>query len=78
MAIENFKPETITGIKILAKKLKKRDGIKHSEALDAAARQAGFSSYLDARKGLGEPSAQPGPILPGWALAEQLRRSGDL
>lgn len=48
MEIENLKPKKIVGIKSLAKKIKKRDGITHTKALDAAARQAGFASYQDA------------------------------
>ncbi len=52
MGFENLKPGTIAGIKSLAKQIKKRDGITHAQALDAAARQAGFASYKDAFKKL--------------------------
>lgn len=48
MKIEDLKPKTVSGIKSLAKKLKKRDGITYALALEAAARQAGFASYKDA------------------------------
>lgn len=57
--IEHLRPKTITGIKNLAKDLKKRDGIQHYRALDAAARQAGFDTFSHARAVLLAEEAQP-------------------
>lgn len=49
-----LRPTTIQGIKSLAKRLKKDRGITHSEALNAAAVQAGFGNYRHAQNELGE------------------------
>lgn len=43
-----FKPETIAGIKRLAKKIKRSEGLAHSAALDRAAKQAGYQNYKHA------------------------------
>lgn len=51
--LEKLKPTTLAGVKRLAQQLKKRDGIKHAEALKKAAQQAGFASYQDAQSKLG-------------------------
>lgn len=45
-------PKTIDGIKRLAKFIKKRDGIKHHEALNKAAEQAGFRNFKHAQNAL--------------------------
>lgn len=48
MLTDNISPNTIDGIKSLAKAIKKREGIKHAEALDQAALQAGYSNFRKA------------------------------
>lgn len=73
MEYDDFTPRTVTGIKILAKKLKKRDGIRHAEALDAAARQGGWNSYADAREALEDQTVPAEQVLPGHAFADLLR-----
>lgn len=54
MELAQLKPSTLAGIKQLAKQLKKRDGIIHGQALDAAAKQAGWTSYREAHAALAE------------------------
>lgn len=46
-------PKTIEGIKSLAKSIKKAHGVPHHEALNTAAKQAGFANFHDAHKALG-------------------------
>ncbi|MCJ9428566.1 hypothetical protein [Kordiimonas marina] len=48
MALEDIKPTTIEGIKRLAKQLKKAEGLKHTDALNRAARQAGYADFAQA------------------------------
>ena len=45
---------TIHGLKRAAKRLKKEQGIKHADALDRVARDAGFQSYQHALRSLGD------------------------
>ena len=45
---EEIRPTTLTGVKRLAKTIKKERGISHNEALKIAARQAGWLSYIEA------------------------------
>lgn len=40
MLIDGPRPTTLVGVKRLAKQLKKTNGIKHSDALDLAAKSA--------------------------------------
>lgn len=47
-----LKPTTLDGIKRLAKQIAKRDDIKHVFALEAAAKQAGYHDFRQARKKL--------------------------
>lgn len=47
-----IKPSTLNGVKQLAKKISKAEGIPHTKALDVAARQAGYENYRHARKEL--------------------------
>ena len=54
MSEKSVRPSTIDGIKSLAKSLKRDNGIKHSEALDCAARAAGFSNFIHANRELGD------------------------
>jgi hypothetical protein len=47
-------PSTIGGIKRLAWRMKKEQGIQHARALDNAAQQAGFSNYIHALRELSD------------------------
>lgn len=47
--LNELKPKTLDGIKNLATGIKKRDGIKHHEALELAAKQAGYQNYRHAQ-----------------------------
>lgn len=46
-------PKTLSGIKQLAKKLKRSCGCSHTEGLDMAARQAGYENYRHALNSMG-------------------------
>jgi len=70
MDYANLKPTTLSGIKQLAKRLKKRDGIAHAKALEAAAQQAGYPSYQAAHDDL--PEQDEYDVLPGSALGDAL------
>ncbi len=59
MSMEQLRPKTIAGIKNLAKAIRKRDGITHSEALDAASVQARFSNFKHAQRVLGSSTFIP-------------------
>ncbi len=48
MSSEAIRPSTMDGIKRLAKSLKVERGIQHTQALDAAARAAGFENFRHA------------------------------
>jgi len=50
MLIEGIRPTTLTGVKRLAKDLKKSKGIKHSDALDMAAQSANCENFRHAQK----------------------------
>ncbi|WP_417818786.1 DUF5623 domain-containing protein [Tritonibacter scottomollicae] len=50
MLIEDIRPTTLTGVKRLAKDLKKTKGIKHSDALDMAAQSANCENFHHAQK----------------------------
>lgn len=50
MKLEDVKPSTMEGLKRLANKLKKQDGVQHAAALDKAAKQAGFQNFSHANK----------------------------
>lgn len=54
MNLEDIKPSTIGGIKRLAKGIKKARQIKHMEALELAAKQAGYQNYRHAQNALAE------------------------
>ncbi|WP_172451930.1 glyoxalase superfamily protein [Sphingobium sp. SA916] len=49
---------TINGLKRAAKRLKKEQGIKHADALERVARDAGFRNYHDAQKALSTGSEE--------------------
>lgn len=74
MDYDHLRPKTLRGIKNLAKTLKKRDGIPHAQALEAAARQAGWDCYERARQALAERDDVQDDILPGSAFADLLRK----
>lgn len=50
--LRDQRPTTLSGIKSLAKKLKKLTGLQHSHALDAASRQAGHRNWQDALRSM--------------------------
>lgn len=52
MLDQNSRPRNLGDLKRLAKTLKKEMGIKHSAALELAARRGGFQHYHHARKAL--------------------------
>jgi len=52
MLTEKIRPSTINGIKRLTKQLKKANSIPHHEALDIAAKAAGYENYNHARNSL--------------------------
>lgn len=57
MFIEDIKPTTLTGVKRLAKQLKKTKSITHSEALELAAKSANCASFHHAQRTLPVRSA---------------------
>jgi hypothetical protein len=67
MSNEDIRPTSIVGIKRLAKSLKAESGIPHHQALNLAARRAGFENFRHAGKQLPTlPSARTAP--PGHRL----------
>ncbi|MBL3576182.1 DUF5623 domain-containing protein [Rhodovulum sulfidophilum] len=56
MNIDALTPTTIEGVKRLANKLKKANGLQQSAALDRAAAQAGFRDFREAHLVLSAPS----------------------
>lgn len=64
MSNDHIRPSSIEGIKQLAKRLKKSDGIQHAAALDKASNAAGFENYKHALRSLAQPDAlQPLAVL---------------
>ncbi|WP_245315606.1 DUF5623 domain-containing protein [Bradyrhizobium neotropicale] len=61
MSNDYIRPSSIEGIKQLAKRFKKSDGIRYAAALDKAARVAGFQNYKHARRQGGDGFAGPRP-----------------
>lgn len=51
-------PSTVDGIKRLAKALKREFNITHHQALDEAARKAGFQNFLHAKRAITTIAAQ--------------------
>lgn len=47
-----LKPTTLEGLKTLAKRIKRERGIQHAAALEVAAKQAGYTSFHEARAAL--------------------------
>ena len=60
---EDRQPSSIDSIKRRAKAIKAQSGVQHKDALEAAARQAGFSNYTNARTTLARPG-RPLPAIP--------------
>lgn len=58
MLTTNVHPSSLTGIKRLAKQLKKADGLPHHEALDKASQIASFENYAHARASLNQGAIQ--------------------
>lgn len=58
MLVENIRPSTIIGIKRLASRIKKSEGVTHKQALSLAARAASFENFEHARKVLENGSAR--------------------
>lgn len=56
----DIKPKTVSGIKQLAKRIADEQGIRHTEALEVASRQAGFENFKHAKRKL-EADAVRGP-----------------
>ncbi len=52
MLIDGLRPTTLVGVKRLAKQLKKTNGIKHSDALDLAAKSAACANFRHAQRTL--------------------------
>ncbi|WP_244486029.1 MULTISPECIES: DUF5623 domain-containing protein [Bradyrhizobium] len=53
MSHDHIRPSSIEGIKQLANRLKKANGLKHSVALDMASKAAGCENFTHARRSLG-------------------------
>lgn len=49
---ETLRPTTLEGIKRLAKRIGREQGLRHAEALEVAAKQAGYATYHAARQAL--------------------------
>lgn len=54
MEADRKPPTTLEGVKRLAKRLKRENGITHTRALNRAAEQAGFIDFDDARRKLAD------------------------
>lgn len=80
MMIGDVRPTTLDGVKSLAAQLRKRHGLKHAEALDAAARAAACGNFRHAQKVLpmrGSGLARPYVLLTiYWCDREQRYRVG--
>jgi hypothetical protein len=59
-------PSTILGISRLAKSIRQQRGIKHTQALEAAARVAGFQSFKHAKRAL-SASATADTLVPAFS-----------
>ena len=62
MLITSIRPSTVDGIKQLAKKIKRERSTTHTEALDAASRQAGYENFVHARRQLSTPETESFPV----------------
>ncbi|MGF7170809.1 hypothetical protein FHS91_002497 [Sphingobium xanthum] len=59
MLIEDIRPSTIAGIKRLARRISKAEGVPHKEALERAARAASFENLKHAKAVLAAASRPP-------------------
>jgi hypothetical protein len=50
MLIDDVRPTTLSGVKRLAAQLRKKQGLKHSVALDLAAKAASFTNFRNAKR----------------------------
>lgn len=57
--LDDLKPTTLSGIKRLATRLKRSDGLTHQDALDEAARRSGFENLRHAQNMLAGAGARP-------------------
>lgn len=64
--IDHLKPQSITGIKTLAKDLKRRDGLPLHIAQDRASQQAGYGNYRHALKELGRAGGHSEQLQAFW------------
>lgn len=66
--IEHSLSKTLHGIKVLAKDLKKAEGLQHARALDRAAVRAGYQNFRHARNQLAclGPRPRSEPVVPTW------------
>lgn len=62
MSNDHIRPSSIEGIKQLAKRLKRADGLQHAAALDKASRSAGFENYKHALRRLDDTVGPPRPV----------------
>lgn len=80
MLIGNVRPTTLEGVKSLAAQLRKEQGVKHSVALDLAAKAANCTNFRNAQKVLpkrGTPLSRSYVLLTRyWYDKEQKHRSG--
>lgn len=80
MLIDGPRPTTLVGVKRLAKQMKKTMGIKHSEALDLAARSADCVNFRHAKRTLpvgGSANSRPYVFLTiYWSDKKQGHRCG--
>ena len=53
MVIASIRPSTLDGVKQLAKKIRREQNITHTQALEAASRQAGYENFVHAKRQLG-------------------------
>lgn len=61
---EQLRPITVEGLKRLADRLQTTSNMKRAQALDQAARQAGFQNFTHARRSIGEGPAGAAPVPP--------------
>ncbi|MDG1581008.1 DUF5623 domain-containing protein [Pseudomonas sp. GOM6] len=62
MVINATPPSSVGGIQRLAKSIKRELGIPHTKALDEAARQAGFSNFLHAKRQISSAPVASFPV----------------
>lgn len=63
MLIDDVRPTTLDGLKRLAGDYRKRSGLRHTAALDVAAKAAGCENYRHARRVLMRPAEETPPYV---------------